>query len=478
MRGPPGEPEPRRRSDRRPRPSPPLPVAAPPGGPPASAAPAASTRPTTLADLIGSDDEGDDAVRVAQAPAGPPGTAPTVPSITNPAAATPAPLLTPGDLARSGTTGTNRAGRRVSNIGRLSSAPIMQGDQAPASMRALMPFAQGSPPPPPPPSPVLPPTPPTPNQPPNRRTVQVPWIRGFKIGYNQSPLPPDRVFVSFNYFNDLNGEVNRALGSGVSSMQLFRELFGAEKTLLDGDASLGFRLPLDTLVTKSAIQGLGGTTTAVGNMTFFGKYVLWRSEDTSDVISTGMAVTVPNGPKSFAGSPAAVGFHDAQIQPFVGYFFNWGDFFLQGFEAIDVPTGPGDVTEIYNDIGIGYYVYQDQAPGAFLRAVAPIFETHINVPVNHRGALRISDPAGTADVVDLTFGVNFFLRRVAALDRLRRAGDRPPPVQLRVDLGPQRLLRPHRRRRPRRREERGPAGPRPVTSDGLDRLALCPSRSD
>ena len=131
----------------------------------------------------------------------------------------------------------------------------------------------------------------------------------------------------------------------------------------------------------------------------------------ADVISGGLAVTVPNGPKSFAGSPAAVGFHDAQIQPFIGYFFNWGDFFLQGFEAVDVPTDPHDVTEIYNDIGIGYYVYKDQAPGAFIRAIAPVFETHINVPVNHRGSMRITDPAGTAGPVDPHLGLNVFRER-------------------------------------------------------------------
>ena len=193
-------------------------------------------------------------------------------------------------------------------------------------------------------------------------------------------------------------------------MQLFRELFGAEKTFLDGDASLGIRLPLNTLTTKSGVPGLGGTTTALGNMTVFGKYVLWRSENLTDLISGGLAVTVPNGPRTFAGSPAAAGFQDAQIQPFVGYIFNRGDFFVQGFEAIDVPTDPHDVTMLYSDIGIGYYVYRADRSDAFVQAITPIFETHVNTPLNHRGALVLSDPAGTADIVDLTFGVNFLLR--------------------------------------------------------------------
>jgi hypothetical protein len=334
-----------------------------------------------------------------------PAPATTTPPATAPA--TPRPVVTPADIARGAAPATSaRARRAAASLRDYGGAPIMQGDQSPAGIKVLMPYASA----------VHasansgPPVPPSPNQPSSRRTVQLPWLRGFKIADNQSPAPQDRLFFSFDYFNGLNGSVNRALNSGVSNMQLFRELFGAEKTFLDGDASLGIRLPLNTLTAKSSISGLGGTTTALGNMTVYGKYVLWRSDNLSDLISTGLAVTVPNGPKSFAGSPAAVGLQDSQIQPFVGYLFNRGDFFVQGFEAIDVPTNPHDVTMLYNDIGLGYYIYRSDTPGAFIRAITPVFETHVNIPLNHRGALVINDPTGTADIVDLTFGVNFLLR--------------------------------------------------------------------
>src|SRR5262249_29857955 len=55
----------------------------------------------------------------------------------------------------------------------------------------------------------------------------------FKIADNESPRPQDRVFVNYNYFD-------RILGT---SVDLNRETLGFEKTFLDGNASVGMRVP-------------------------------------------------------------------------------------------------------------------------------------------------------------------------------------------------------------------------------------------
>jgi hypothetical protein len=281
--------------------------------------------------------------------------------------------------------------------------PVMIGDQAPLSVRSLLaPAASGSPPVPP--SPFGRPL-----------SIAVPWARGFKIADNMSPRPMDRVFFTFNYFDDLNKGINNVLAPGVASMQAYRYLFGYEKTFLDGIASLGVRLPLDVLSVNSHTPGFGGTSTAVGNLTVFSKLVLFQELGTPNIISTGLAVTMPTGPASFAGQRGVFGYRDAQIQPFLGYYRTNGRFYWQGFEAIDVPTDPNDVTMLYNDIGIGYFVYRSPDPHRFLSAIAPTFETHVNVPLNHVGAFRSNDPAGTPNVVDLTFGVNFLVRRSSML---------------------------------------------------------------
>src|SRR5436189_263996 len=48
-----------------------------------------------------------------------------------------------------------------------------------------------------------------PNQPPGlpdprTRSLLNPSVRGFKIADNQSPIPQDRVYYSFNFFEDVN----------------------------------------------------------------------------------------------------------------------------------------------------------------------------------------------------------------------------------------------------------------------------------
>lgn len=293
-------------------------------------------------------------------------------------------------------------------------SPVMLGDQAPAMIRQLA--ITGAPPIPQPPVPGQPPTPPSPFAGRNNRTTTfVPWARGFKVADNQSPIPQDRFFYTFDYFNNLGGEANRRAGSVVSSMQAYRQLLGIEKTFLQGNASIGIRLPINTLWTSSRDATLRGNDTAVGNMTIFSKYVLWADRKAGNLVSGGLAITVPNGPTSFAGAPGATGFHDAQFQPFVGYIFHRGKFFVQGFTAIDVPTDSRDVTMWYNDAAIGYYAYRSADPSAFLTAIIPTFELHLSDPLNHRGMFRPNDPAGSPDVLDITVGSSFvFHKRVIA----------------------------------------------------------------
>lgn len=274
--------------------------------------------------------------------------------------------------------------------------PPMIGDQAPLSVHSYLipaaaPVGQG------------------------RLGIAVPWARGFKIADNMSPRPMDRVFFTFNYFNNLNGNINDRVAPNLGGMEAYRYLFGYEKTFWDGNASVGLRLPLNTLTVNGRAGTFGGTSTAVGSLTVFSKLILWQQPGTANLVSGGLAVTAPTGPSAFGGAPGVFAYRDAQLQPFLGYSWSRGRFYLQGFEAIDVPTDSRDVTMLYNDLGVGYFAYRSADPGAFLSAVAPTFETHVNVPLNHAGAFRGFDPAGTPDVVDLTFGVHVLLRQRSLL---------------------------------------------------------------
>ncbi len=59
----------------------------------------------------------------------------------------------------------------------------------------------------------------------------VPWRLSFKIAENESPRPVDRVFVTYNYYNDVD-----VFHFGSSRSDLHREMIGFEKTFLGGDA--------------------------------------------------------------------------------------------------------------------------------------------------------------------------------------------------------------------------------------------------
>ena len=282
----------------------------------------------------------------------------------------------------------------------------MLGDQGPGVYLKQFPAIQN----PAIPRPFPPRTPP--NAPsPRLASALVPSVRGFKIAENQSPQPQDRVFYSFNYFADLNGQVNRALDSPVGNLRVYRHIFGFEKTFDEGRGSIGLRVPINTLTADSTISGnfrkLGGTSTATGDLTIFTKYILKQNVETGSLLSAGLSVTPTTGPDAFAGANYLTNVHTTTIQPFIGYVINRGNFYIHGFAALDTPASTRDVTTVYNDAGLGYFLYRSNNPRQFLTAVAPTFEVHVNNPLTHRDAFNPNDPAATPDVVNLTYGINF-----------------------------------------------------------------------
>jgi len=240
-------------------------------------------------------------------------------------------------------------------------------------------------------------------------------MTGLKISDNQSPRPQDRVFYSFNYFDNLNASVDRRNLSPIQNLQVYHQLFGLEKTIFDGRASIGFRVPLNTITLKSAadVPGLGGTSTAPGDLSIFLKYAVYDDER-GNLISLGLQVTAPTGPGAFGGSKYYSYFRDTQIQPFIGYIFARDRFYVQGFSAIDVPTQSRDVTLLFTDVSVGYYVYRAAEPDRFLTAIVPTAEAHLTTPLNHRG-FNSRDLASTPDVLNMTFGVNTEFRHRAVL---------------------------------------------------------------
>jgi hypothetical protein len=226
----------------------------------------------------------------------------------------------------------------------------------------------------------------------------------FKIADNENPRPQDRVFTSFNFYNNVDGIANSRLGSDIGTTNVYRQVIGFEKTFLGGNASIGMRLPFNLVDAPNAgTPGLAGTWGDIGDLTIILKALLWEDREIGWLFSAGVAVTVPTGPDSFAGVDNVVGaFHNTLIEPYIGYLWNVNNLFVQGFSSIDIPTDSNDVTFMFNDIGIGYFLLRGRGQGRWITGLAPTFEVHVNTPLNHRsGMCGINIP----DWVDLTEGV-------------------------------------------------------------------------
>ena len=90
----------------------------------------------------------------------------------------------------------------------------------------------------------------------------------------------------------------------------------------------------------------------------------------------------------------------AKAVPYLGYILTDGRWFAQGFGSLGVPTDSALPTLMYIDNAIGYYVYRSNNLRQLVTAVSPTFETHLNIPLNHRG-YNNSDPFGLAYVSGL-----------------------------------------------------------------------------
>jgi hypothetical protein len=373
-------------------------AAPPPGAPVAEGAKPPSGEPERAPGAPQAPTPGIPAAPGAEAPTTPPapGAPPTAgaPEAPSPAAAGP---TTGAEAAAAAAAAEDTFGAAAESTGpglggglaSLGTAPAMIGDQSPLMSHSL---AHGFPPP----------------IPGNQAGHSFyPGLNGFKISENMSPRPQDRFFVSFEYFNNVNDAVDTRLNVPINRIKAYREFFGFEKTFNDGMGSIGLRFPIDS-VTANSPGNVFSTppSTTVGNMDIFAKYILAQNTQTGSLVSVGLSVQPPTGPGNFAGAPYLNGINSIYFQPFLGYIYNWRNWYLHGFCAFDFPASPQDVTMMYNDVGIGYYLYRSDNPLSWVTRVAPTFEVHVNNPINHRDVFNPHDISGTPDVVNFTYGLN------------------------------------------------------------------------
>ena len=168
---------------------------------------------------------------------------------------------------------------------------------------------------------------------------------------------------------------------------LNQEVFGFEKTFLDGRASVEVRVPL--LQQTSNLDGFGMSD--IADLTFIGRYALIMDRETGNVLTVGMSVTAPTGP-SILTTDGAV--HSTLLQPWTGYIWNADRFFVQAFHSIVIPTDARDVTLLFNDVGVNYWLYRG-TPDRPISFIMPMLEAHVTTPLDHRS---VNDPIYVPDL--------------------------------------------------------------------------------
>lgn len=341
--------------------------------------------------------------------------APTTPAPATPPPASPTTTSTPPPSNGNGDPGLAGLGDTASlnppMIGDLGlrgyrSVCIFVPMQFPVTITRVIPPPLPPPPPPPPPpdseNPPPPPPPPPPPSPPRTVATVIQVTRlvpvkfslpvvatSIKIAENESARPMDRVFATYNFYDNL-------AGIAAAGIDLHRQTVGFEKTVLDGDASIGVRVP-----TVQSANGFGTTLDGFGDASLILKYAFLNDRATGNVFSSGLSLSVPTGRRVrlIDGDSLHTGF----VQPYLGFIYNVGPAYVHGFSSVVIATDSRDVTFLSNDVGLCYRAYQG-SEGAFLSAIIPTFEAHVFTPLNNRA---VDSSLRAFDTVVMTTGAYF-----------------------------------------------------------------------
>jgi hypothetical protein len=269
----------------------------------------------------------------------------------------------------------------------------------------------------------------------------------FKIAENESVQPQDRFFANYNYFHDVpvrnDGAMSFATAANgtttvrtatltdinVEPIGVHRETIGFEKTFLNGNASVGARLPVfqtsqsaataginpgqlaafSPFPTTGSISGIGTgfDGNRVGDLSLVFKYAFINDVDAGRVLASGLVVTAPTG----GGIPINEDdrLYSTLLQPYVGFLQNYDRFFVHGFSSVVVPTDARDIVLLFNDVGLGYMVYRAD-DDSLLQSIVPTVEGHLVTPLS-QGSGGIT----ASDVFVMTGGAHFGLGRHTVL---------------------------------------------------------------
>jgi len=274
----------------------------------------------------------------------------------------------------------------------------------------------------------------------------------FKIAECESPQPQSRIYYNFNYYTQVRsrfdylatlrrdldgqnaGEIIEIPGplsqTDFKKVAVRRDTLGFECAVPDRIASFGMRISLidvqqdvSTLVDPEAAAAANDDDPStvilsvgpfdglqhweVSDITLIGKVALKLDCATGDVLSVGLAATIPTGHGFTSITEQDRKLHPALLQPFVGYLCSYGDWYLHGFCSGLIPTDSRDVYFLFNNVGVGFWCYKNEcADDLFVNALVPTVEVHVTTPLRN-GNIE-DDPIGSDHTVVLTGGLHVF----------------------------------------------------------------------
>lgn len=259
-----------------------------------------------------------------------------------------------------------------------------------------------------------------------------------KFAENVSPIPRDRVFVNFSYFDN----VDIAPG-GVSVRRLTP---GFEKTFFDGNMSVEFRAPMAWTLDSTTpfdvntldVIGYDSNEFELGNMSLFLKGLLYQDEVFS--LSTGLGIMLPTADDIRVVDPTldatldVIRNRSVHLMPFIGAVYTPNDrWYFQNTWQVDVPIrgntvytadpAPGfplrregvldDPTFLFASLGTGYWIYDSDNPHSFISRVALMSELHFNRTLEKTDVINgVNATIGNAvdiQTINAVIGTNFIL---------------------------------------------------------------------
>ena len=263
---------------------------------------------------------------------------------------------------------------------------------------------------------------------------------------NSSPIPRDRVYTNYSYFN------NTPLVPG--GVNVNRVTPGFEKTFLGGNASVEVRMPFASTINNTISQDGKGNYfssdgTQLGNLTTYFKGLLYRNE--TFAVSSGLGLALPTA-QSFnlkdttTGSTLVhVNNQAVHLLPFIGGVYTPNQrFFAQSMLQFDIdPMGNSvqmqdfgnstgqlysmgrahDASWVFASVSTGYWVYRDFGSNNMITGIAPIIELHDNSTMSNAQGVSANVPTGlqyvgqgqATQLINGTVGVNILFRDQGSL---------------------------------------------------------------